>query len=177
MYTIKDLCNKFNLSRSTILYYHSIGLLSQNERSNTNYRIYSDDSLQQLERICMYREAGVSLKDINKLLDLDKNTEREILEKTLSILNCEAKKVKKKQKLIVNLLEGNENIIEAINGINKDLIIESLKLVGIDKPTLDRIHANIEKSSPKTHKALLESFGFSNDEINFIREKARKATE
>jgi len=66
MYTIKELCAKSGLSIATLLYYESIGLLSAEGRSNSNYRLYSDASIKRLERICTYRDAGVPLNDIDE---------------------------------------------------------------------------------------------------------------
>lgn len=174
MFTIRELCEKSNLSRSTILYYHSIGLLSPVMRNESNYRLYSEDSLKQLERICTYREAGVPLNEITKILCLGKNAEREILERTLEMLNSEVKKIKKKQKIIISMLEGSQNLVESINGINKDLILESLRLLGIDEDGLVKLHSHLEKTSPEAHKAFLEALEFSEEEIKCIRKNAQK---
>ena len=38
MYSISKLCREFNLSRSTLLYYDTIGLLTASERTRVNYR-------------------------------------------------------------------------------------------------------------------------------------------
>ena len=64
MYTIKQLCVKSGLSRSTLLYYDSLRLVQPSARSQANYRLYSDDDVKRLERVCLYKEAGVSLEEI-----------------------------------------------------------------------------------------------------------------
>ena len=79
MYTIRELCKISGLSRTALLYYESIGLLTPEARSESNYRLYSDDSAKRLERICTYREAGVPLAEIVQILSYESNDEREIL--------------------------------------------------------------------------------------------------
>jgi len=169
LYTIRELCEKSKLSRSTLLYYDSIGLLQPVNRNNSNYRIYSDDSLKQLERICMYREAGVPLKDIAKILLSDENFEKDILEK---ILMNETKKFKKKQQTILAMLNGGDNISELVKEVSQDLIIESLLSLEINDATLNEIHDRLEKNNPKAHEALLAAMGFPKSEIDDIRKAA-----
>ena len=52
MYTIGKLAKKFDLSRSTLLYYDSIGLLKPSSRTESEYRQYSEDDAARLEQIC-----------------------------------------------------------------------------------------------------------------------------
>lgn len=174
MYTIKELCEKSGLSRSTILYYDSINLLRPDARSESNYRIYSDNSMKILERICTYREAGVPLGEISKILDTGENIERDILERTLEVLNNEAKKIRMKQELIVRLLEGGESIMDAMKGINRDIIVGALKSAGVTDDGMHKIHAHLEKESPESHQAFLEILGLTEEEIKYIRGNAKK---
>ena len=53
MYTTKQLCAKAGLSRSALLYYDSLGLVSPSARSQANYRLYFDDDMRRLERVCI----------------------------------------------------------------------------------------------------------------------------
>lgn len=69
MYTIGKLAHKFHISRSTLLYYDSIGLLTPSMRDANRYRMYSDDDYRRLEKIMVYREAGISLDKIQGILN------------------------------------------------------------------------------------------------------------
>ena len=51
MLTISQLARRFGLSRSTLLYYDSIGLLSPSARSDANYRLYSRNDIERMERV------------------------------------------------------------------------------------------------------------------------------
>ena len=68
-YRISELARRFGLSRSTLLYYDRLGLLRPSGRSQADYRQYSEDDLSRLERICFFRQAGLSLAEIARLLE------------------------------------------------------------------------------------------------------------
>ena len=104
MFTIRGLCKKSGLSRTALLYYESIGLLTPEARSESNYRLYSNESSERLERVCTYRDAGVPLADIVQILSYESSEEREILEKVLGMLNKKAKEIRGSQEKIVTLL-------------------------------------------------------------------------
>ena len=67
-YSITALAREQGLSRSTLLYYHRIGLLCPGGRTEANYRCYTEQDLARLEQICTYRAAGISLEQIADLL-------------------------------------------------------------------------------------------------------------
>ena len=56
--TVTRLAKSCNLSRSTVLYYESIGLLTRPRRSEGNYRVYTPKDVERLRQICSYRDAG-----------------------------------------------------------------------------------------------------------------------
>ena len=58
MLTISQLGRRFGLSRSTLLYYDSIGLLSPSLRSRANYRLYSRSDVERMELIDVYRQVA-----------------------------------------------------------------------------------------------------------------------
>ena len=86
MYKIGQVGAKFNLSRSTLLYYDSIGILKPSCRSEANYRLYNEEDVKRLELICMYRDMGIELNAIKVLLN-DKAENTEILE--IALINME----------------------------------------------------------------------------------------
>lgn len=173
MYTINKLCEISGLSRSTLLYYDSIGLLKPDERSISNYRLYSDDSVKILDKICIYREAGMRLTEIAQILDSPENQKSEVLERTLSLLNEEARKIREKQNIIIEMLNGKGNLSDDNAGKRRKLIYESLKLIGIDEAATSKLHVYLEKNSPDIHLDFLEAMGFSSEEIDTICSKAK----
>ena len=89
MFTIGRLAKQYGLSRSTLLYYDSIGLFKPTSRGNGEYRLYSRADAERLEQIRTYRKAGLKLKDIKLILDAPDNDLTAILENRLEELNRE----------------------------------------------------------------------------------------
>lgn len=173
MYTIRDLCEKSGLSRSALLYYDSIGILSPTSRSGANYRLYSEEALLQLERICTYREAGVSLDEIGKIFKMGESIERTVLEKTLSVLNSEARKIKQQLEKITAMLQDKKSSISL--GIDINSVMSTLKTIGFGTDMLLKVHKMIEDESPDMHRELLTLFDFSDDEICGILSKVQNS--
>lgn len=59
MYRIGELSKLAQISARTIDYYTSIGLIEPAERSAKNYRLYSDETLQRLERIEQMKKINI----------------------------------------------------------------------------------------------------------------------
>lgn len=168
MYTIGQLAKKFGISRSTLLYYDSIGLFKPSIRTEANYRKYSDSDLQRLEQICMYRQAGLSLGDIKKILNSPENVNISLLEKQLHLLNDEIRKLRNQQYTIIKILKDDQ-LLDHIRVINKDTWVALLHSVGIDEITSRRWHMEFERLSPEEHQDFLESLGLPPEKIEEIR--------
>lgn len=171
-YSINHLCKQFSLSRSTLLYYDSIGLLSPSSRGHNNYRRYSSEDVKRLEQICMYRQTGISLAEIKSILEASEGTIKEVLEKRLNVLNNEIEIIRKQQHLIVSFLK-NEELLKRLKIIEKDTLIEILRLAGMGDDDMDRLHAKLEEISPEGHQIFLEALGINKEGINEIRALAR----
>lgn len=171
-YNIKHLCQRFNLARSTLLYYDSIGLLKATNRSNANYRKYSDEDLRQLDQICAYREVGLPLEEIKKLLGAPDSTIKEVLEKKLYELNIEVKKIRHQQNKIINTLK-NEQLLKYLSFVNRDSLVQQLNFAGFDESMIGKLHSELEGSFPEAHQLFLESLGLGEEEILQIRKHSK----
>lgn len=67
-YTINKLAKLAGVSTRTLRYYDELGLLSPARMSSNGYRIYGKKEVDRLQQILFYRELGVPLDEINKII-------------------------------------------------------------------------------------------------------------
>lgn len=75
--TIGDAAKASGLSAKMIRHYEQSGLLRKSPRTDTGYRLYNSEQVNQLRFIRQARNLGFSLSDIQSLLELWQNQERE----------------------------------------------------------------------------------------------------
>lgn len=171
MLTISQLARRFGLSRSTLLYYDSIGLLSPSLRSRANYRLYSETDVERMELIDLYRQAGLALKDIGRVLDSDQGAAK-LLGERLRTLGEEIRALRRQQQTIVDLLR-NEAALRETRSLDKQRWVAILRATGLSDDDMCRWHVEFERLSPAAHQDFLESLGLEDDEIASIREGSR----
>jgi DNA-binding transcriptional MerR regulator len=72
LFTIEQVAARTGLTKRTLRYYEEVGLLPPTDRTEGNYRRYSEEDIQHLERIKKLRDLlGFSLADIRELLDAE----------------------------------------------------------------------------------------------------------
>src|SRR5579859_8226505 len=68
-YTIEQVAMRTNLTKRTLRYYEEVGLLPPTERTEGNYRRYTEADIERLERIKDLRDLlGFSLTDIREII-------------------------------------------------------------------------------------------------------------
>ena len=168
MFTIGQVAKKYGLSRSTLIYYDKIGILTPSGRSESNYRLYSDNDLKKMDRTMLFRSAGLSLESIHSLLHKKGDDLNSALEHRLSSINNEIQGLRNQQKVILNILE-NESAVKGSRVINKETWVSLLKAAGLDEEGMKNWHIEFEKTSPEAHQNFLESIGIEKEEIKSIR--------
>jgi DNA-binding transcriptional MerR regulator len=168
MFTIGQVAKKYSLSRSTLIYYDNIGILKPSGRSESNYRLYSESDLKKMDRIILFRSAGLSLKSIPSLLDKKGDELNSSLESRLYSINNEIQGLRDQQKVILNILE-NESSVRGSRVITKEIWVSILRASGLDDEGMKNWHIEFEKTSPEAHQDFLESIGIGKDEITSIR--------
>ncbi|HEX5257092.1 MAG TPA: MerR family transcriptional regulator [Mycobacterium sp.] len=68
-FKVGELARASGLSIRTVRYYDQIALLRPSRRSEGGHRVYDDDDVRRLYRICLLRRAGLPLADIARALD------------------------------------------------------------------------------------------------------------
>lgn len=69
MKTVKEVSRSSGVSIRTLHHYDAIGLLKPSCVTDAGYRLYDDAALERLQLILIYRELGLPLKEIGRLLD------------------------------------------------------------------------------------------------------------
>lgn len=172
MYTIGQIAKKYALSRSALIYYDSIGVLKPSGRSESNYRLYSDEDLKKMDRIQLFRSTGLSLEAIDLLIKSESSELGSTLESRLFAINGEIEKLRDQQKVILKILE-NEILEKNARVITKDVWVSILRAAGLDEVDMKNWHVEFEKNSPAAHQDFLESIGIDKDEIVAIRDWSR----
>lgn len=173
MYTIGRLARKHHLSRSTLLYYDSIGLLRPSARSESNYRYYTAQDAARLEQICVYRRAGLPLKEIKRILDAPQNELTEALENRLSDLNEEVARLREQQRFILGILQS-DRYYGRIEVMNRDTWVSLLEAAGFSQEEMLRWHVQFERMAPDKHRRFLEFLCLPEEEIERIRSLAAR---
>jgi DNA-binding transcriptional MerR regulator len=176
MLTIGKLARRFDLSRSTLLYYDRIGLLRPSGRTPSNYRVYTPNDVYRLEKICLFRQAGLDLKTIAATLSSSKNSLAEILEQQVDLLNRKIRDLRSQQHLIVGLLKEIKRGNLPIKVMDKKSWTRLLKSAGMDEKAMGDWHQAFEQLSPEAHQHFLESLGIPADEVKAIRRWSQTET-
>lgn len=172
MYTIGQMAKKFSLSRSTLLYYDSIGLLTPSGRSRANYRLYSDVDVSKMQKIALYRDAGLPLVSIDTVLEMQNSEVFSTLENQLRRINKEINSLRRQQAVIIKILQ-NEEVLKHSRVITKKRWVSLLRAAGLDEDDMRKWHVEFEKMSPEAHQDFLESLGIEEDEIKLIRNSSK----
>jgi MerR family transcriptional regulator, thiopeptide resistance regulator len=173
MWTVSTLAKRCGLSRGTLLYYESIGLLEPARRSPNNYRGYSERDLRRLQQICAYRNAGLKLQDILAILHRSESDAAAVLKRRLLELDAEIETKRSHQRAILILLQNKPSL-----GTNKNMTKEKwtsiMRAAGFTEADMHRWHMEFERSAPDDHQQFLEFLHIPAEEVQVIREWSRR---
>ena len=172
--TISALARRFGLSRSALLHYDRIGLLSPSGRTAAGYRSYSEADAERLQAIQSFRQAGVPLAGIRALLDEPTSETRSVLLEHLETLARDIAELHAQQRRVVALL-GVETLSATPRLLTKDAMVAIFRAAGLNDEGMDRLHMHFEKTDPSAHQNFLESLGLDQESISRIRLRSRDA--
>ena len=172
--TVTNLARTCKLSRGTLLYYESIGLLPKPRRTAGNYRAYAPKDAERLRQICVYRDAGVPLADIRALLDGPTGDAAAVLRRRLAELGGAIERLREQQHSIARLLSSAHQL-RSIPMVTKDKWVAIMKAAGFNEDDMHRWHAEFEKSAPDEHQEFLEFLHIPAEELSRIRDWSRTA--
>jgi DNA-binding transcriptional MerR regulator len=172
--TISALAQGSGLSRTAVLYYDRLGLLKPVKRSRAGYRLYSSAEAERLEQICIFRQMGLPLKEMKKMLgEPGGNASEKILQRRLRFIGREIASLHKQQRCILELLKQKQ-LRQGVEMINKERWVDIMRAAGLSEQDMHNWHVQFEKMEPEAHQEFLESLGIQTAEIRKIREWSRK---
>jgi DNA-binding transcriptional MerR regulator len=171
MWTVTKLARACGLSRSTVLYYESIGLLKPARRTSGNYRRYTEEDVARLRQVCVYRDAGLKLADIGVLLSRPGGEAAAVLRRRLLELDAEIARLRGHQMSILRLLKTS--IPRRFEMVSKEKFVAVMKAAGFTQEDMQRWHSEFEKLAPAEHQEFLEFLGIPAAEIVQIRAWSR----
>ena len=166
--TVGKLAKEYGLSRSTLLYYDKIGLLSPRGHQKGEYRAYGTEEQERLKQICLYRKSGIPLKEIKRILDNEETSVSTCLIARFQQLDQDILELKEQQAVIANMLQ-NPSLLSSSAPMNKELWTRILKASGIFVKMMRKWHIQFEKTAPEKHLAFLKFLQISDGEIETIR--------
>ena len=86
MKTVKEVSKLTGVSIRTLHHYDAIGLLAPTEVTEAGYRLYDDEALEKLCMILVFRELGLSLKEIADILHVPDYDRNRCLEKQITFM-------------------------------------------------------------------------------------------
>jgi DNA-binding transcriptional MerR regulator len=175
MLRVSEIAKRSGLSRTTILYYESCGLLKPALRSSAQYRLYGDRELRVLDQIRLYRSVGMSVKDIRQLLASPENEAAALLKRRLRELEEEIGQLRRHQAAILRLLRS-KNILRRTKDMTKEKWVTIMKSAGFSEDDMHRWHREFERAAPEDHQEFLKYLHIPEPEIRSIRDWSKKAS-
>jgi DNA-binding transcriptional MerR regulator len=134
-YSINELAKLAGVSTRTLRYYDEIGLLRPKRISSNGYRVYGQQEVDLLQQILFYRELGVQLDEINRIIKAEGYDRIAALQQHLVALNARKKQL---ELLIANVektvaaTKGEKTMSdkEKFEGFKQKMIEENEKKYG-----------------------------------------------
>jgi DNA-binding transcriptional MerR regulator len=172
--TIQALIRASGISRSTLLYYESAGLLRPARRSAAGYRLYGPSELERVGRIRALRSAGLTLDDIGRLLEDSGAGAPGVLKRRLEAISGQIAELRGHQRAILRLLGSFTPQLERNDLMTKEKWVAIMDKAGFTQEDKQRWHKVFEASDPQEHELFLRYLQIPEEEIRQIREWSRK---
>lgn len=107
-YSVGDVARLAHVTVRTLHHYDQIGLLSPCGRTASHYRLYEDSDLERLQQILYYRELGLSLDEIQSVLDDPKTDPAEHLRRQHDLLIKQSERLAQMLAAVKKALEARK---------------------------------------------------------------------
>ena len=161
MKTVKDVSEITGVSIRTLRYYDEIDLLKPTELTEAGYRLYDNKALEKLQEIMFFKELGIPLMHIKKMMDNPNYDKEQALLTQKSFLEQKRNRLNGIIELITDVMKGvNTMSFGAFNNEEVQKMVNHT-LECMSKKSLDK---QVQKyGSMEKYKEYLVS-GFANEQ-------------
>lgn len=136
-YTVKALAELSGVTARTLRWYDKLGLLKPGRLTQANYRLYGPKEVDRLQQILFYRELGLPLAEIHRLLDAPDFDRQEALRSHLLALRQRRERLDVLIRTVERTLrqekgEMNMSDREKFEGFKRGLVEENDRLYGAE---------------------------------------------
>jgi DNA-binding transcriptional MerR regulator len=158
-YTVQKLGRLAGITTRTLRYYDEIGILKPARMNSSGYRIYGQAEVDRLQQILFYRELGVSLESINKIVTAP------------SFNGAQALKEHREQ-----LLDKRKQLDLLISNVEKTITLTEGRMTMTDKEKFEGFKQKIIDDNEKKYGTeIREKYG--DDTVNKSNEKLKNMTQ
>lgn len=127
LYTIDRLARLAGVTTRTLRHYDHIGLLTPNDRTEGNVRLYGRGELERLQAILFYRHLGFPLTDIGAALQKSEAERRVDVAKHLHRLQSERDRIDQMIETVSRTLKENESMKdeELFHGFKQKMVADN----------------------------------------------------
>lgn len=87
--SLKEICREIGVSRRAVQGYEELGMVSSSQRNKYGHLLYSETTVESIQKIKQYQDYGFSLKEIRILLNANKEEYVEMMSLRLEELQQE----------------------------------------------------------------------------------------
>lgn len=166
-YTVQKLAKMAGISPRTLRYYDEIDILKPARISSSGYRIYGEMEINKLQQILFYRELGVALEDIGKIVNSPS------FDGTAALRGHRDKLLEKRRQLDLLLANVEKTLLaaeggtmmkdkEKFEGFKQKMIDENEAKYGKEirekygEEAVEQSYAQLKGMTPEQHKEVAE---------------------
>ncbi len=120
--TVKQLAKMASVSSRTLRHYDDLGLLPAQRDGTNNYRYYTTTDMLRLQQILFYRKLGLSLSDIQSILNAPDFT----LEKALHSHRSDLQKEQVRLQMLLQTVDHTLNYLKGKSTMNTQRLFKGL---------------------------------------------------
>ena len=151
------------------MYYERLGLIRPLRRADSRYRTFGPDDLRTLFLIARWREIGLPLASIERLL-AHRDEASTALQDHLVSLDESIALLRHQRRMTLELLGiPGRGGARATTPLTKAAWTDMFRAIGLSDVQMREWHRQFEQRSPKSHEQFLRSLGLDRTQVGRIR--------